>query len=75
MKKETNILFKLPPKLRTKQEIANLLNISYSTLLRRIKEADIPHRPNLLMPNEQEILLGLFGCTVEWSANNEFFGQ
>lgn len=66
MKTENYICLRLSVQLRTKQELAHLLQISYSTLLRRIKKAGIKHGPNLLSPAEQENILAMFGFTVDW---------
>lgn len=66
MKKNHLIRLNLVQKPRTKQEIALILQISYSTLSRRINKAGVPRHPRLLLPKEQESLLELFGFNVNW---------
>jgi len=61
MKPDTAIL-QLEPKLRTRQELASLLKISYSTLWRRMKEMNGQYSRALInLKDQQEIACGTCG--------------
>jgi ABC-type branched-subunit amino acid transport system permease subunit len=65
MKPDTAFL-RLEPKLRTRQELAGLLKISYSTLWRRMKAMNGQYGRALINLRDQQEIAKWFGYRIEW---------
>ena len=65
MKPDAAIL-QLEPRLRTRQELAGLLKISYSTLWRRMKKMNAQYGRTLINLEDQREIATWFGYRIEW---------
>lgn len=68
MKPENLITLKLEPKMRTKQELAETLQISYTTFWRRLKEREISRGRQLLDCQRQSAIAEVFGYRLNFNA-------
>ncbi len=56
----------LASRLRTKKELCDILQVSTSTLRRRIRKADITTERSLMDPRKQAEILAAFGYRAVW---------
>ncbi len=66
MKKRYITVLQLERRPRTKQEIACILKISYSTLRRRLRESELNGSKRLLNLSDQESILQIFDYKPSW---------